>query len=72
MEFHNIRSGHPGPPAPERNGFLWAQISRFTPSAIEIWLRQTATGQINFYELESVGSGSDNVSGLQDRQAFSP
>jgi hypothetical protein len=57
---------------PRPNGFLWAQISRFTPSAIEIWLRQTATGKINFYELESVGSGSDNVSGLQDRQAFSP
>ena len=57
---------------PRPNGFLWAQLSRFTPSKVEVWLRQLANGQVNFYELPAVGPGSDDVSGLQDREAFSP
>jgi hypothetical protein len=57
---------------PRPNGFLWAQLSRFTPSKVEVWLRQLANGQVNFYELLAVGPGSDDVSGLQDREAFSP
>jgi|GEM_PF-643216 len=57
---------------PRPNGFLWVQISRFTPSEVEVWVRQTATDQVNYYHLDSVGSGVDDVSGLQDRQAFSP
>lgn len=57
---------------PRPNGFLWAQLSRFTPSKVEVWLRQLASGQVNYYELPAVGPGSDDVSGLQDRVAFSP
>jgi hypothetical protein len=57
---------------PRPNGFLWAQISRFTPSKVEVWLRQTAAGEVSFYELPAVGPGSDDVSGRQDREAFSP
>lgn len=57
---------------PRPNGMLWAQISRFTPSRVEIWMRQVSTGQVEFYELGPVGPASDDVSGLQDRQAFSP
>jgi uncharacterized repeat protein (TIGR01451 family) len=57
---------------PRPNGKLWTQISRFTPSAVEVWLRQIATGTIRYYRLESVGPTSDDVSGLQDREAFDP
>ena len=57
---------------PRPNGFYWAQVSRFTPSKLEIWLRQTSSGQVNYYLLEAVGATDDNVSGLQDRQAFQP
>jgi hypothetical protein len=57
---------------PRPNGFLWVQISRFTPSEVEVWVRQTATGEINYYDLDPVGAGTDDVSGLQDREAFSP
>ena len=57
---------------PRPNGFLWSQISRFTPSKVEIWLRKTNSGQINYYVLDAVGSNEANVSGLQDREAFSP
>ncbi len=57
---------------PRPNGFLWVQISRFTPSEVEVWVRQTETGEINYYHLDPVGSGVDDVSGLQDREAFTP
>lgn len=57
---------------PRPNGYLWVQISRFTPSEVEVWVRQTATGQVQEYVLPSVGALSDDVSGLQDRTAFLP
>lgn len=57
---------------PRPNGFLWVQISRFTPFRVEIWLRQIETGVIRHYVLEAVGPTSDDVPGLQDRMAFLP
>jgi uncharacterized repeat protein (TIGR01451 family) len=57
---------------PRPNGKLWVQISRFTPSEVEVWLRQVATGIVRYYRLEPVGATSDDVSGLQDREAFDP
>lgn len=57
---------------PRPNGFLWAQISRFSPSKLEIWLRQTGSGEINYYILDAVGSTSSDVPGIQDREAFVP
>ncbi|HUP25192.1 MAG TPA: PPC domain-containing protein, partial [Thermoanaerobaculia bacterium] len=57
---------------PRPNGFLWSQLTRFTPSKVEVWLRKISTGQVNYYELAAVGPAEDNVSGLQDREAFSP
>ncbi len=57
---------------PRPNGFLWAQISRFTPSKVEVWLHQLSRDEINYYILDALGSTEDNVSGLQDRTAFLP
>ena len=57
---------------PRPNGFLWTQISRFTPSKVAIWLRQTSTGKINYYVLATVPASADNLSGIQDRGAFQP
>jgi pimeloyl-ACP methyl ester carboxylesterase len=57
---------------PRPNGKLWTQISRFTPSAVEVWLRQIATDTTRYYRLEAVGPAGDDVSGLQDRGAFDP
>jgi uncharacterized repeat protein (TIGR01451 family) len=57
---------------PRPNGKLWVQISRFTPSEVEVWLRQVATGIVRYYRLAPVGATSDDVSGLQDREAFDP
>ena len=55
---------------PRPNGYLWTQISRFTPSRVEVWLRRTATGTTKYYALDPIGAASDDVSGLQDRTAF--
>jgi hypothetical protein len=57
---------------PRPNGHLWVQISRFTPSQIELWVEQTATAELRYYRLPSVGPGDPDVSGLQDREAFLP
>ncbi|MGD2115920.1 MAG: hypothetical protein PVG07_12750, partial [Acidobacteriota bacterium] len=57
---------------PRPNGFLWVQISRFTPSEVEVWVRQMSTSEVNYYRLAPVGAMSDDVSGLQDREAFVP
>lgn len=57
---------------PRPNGYLWAQISRFTPAMLEIWLRQTGSGEINYYILDAVGNDAADVPGFQDRQAFAP
>lgn len=57
---------------PRPNGFLWVQISRFTPSEVEVMVRQSSTGLVQEYTLPPVGALSDDVSGLQDREAFVP
>lgn len=56
---------------PRPNGFLWVQITRFTPSGVLLWLRQVSTGLVRLYELEPAGPAEDPA-GLQDRQAFNP
>ncbi len=57
---------------PRPNGFLWTQVSRFTPSKVAIWLRQKSTGKINYYVLAAVPATAEDVSGLLDRGAFQP
>ncbi len=57
---------------PRPNGFLWVQISRFTPSEVEVMVRQTSSGLVQEYTLPPVGALSDDVSGFQDREAFVP
>jgi hypothetical protein len=57
---------------PRPNGFLWVQISRFTPSQVDVTVRQLSSGIEKQYTLDAVGGASDDVSGLQDRTAFTP
>ncbi|HSL85056.1 MAG TPA: hypothetical protein VLF66_19955, partial [Thermoanaerobaculia bacterium] len=55
---------------PRPNGFLWAQITRFTPSRVEVWLRQLSSGQVNYYNLAAASAG--DLTGLEDRTAYQP
>ena len=57
---------------PRPNGFLWVQLIRFTPSQVEVWLRQISTGAVNFYRADSVEPGAGVLSGLEDRRAYEP
>lgn len=57
---------------PRPNGKLWVQVNRFTPSEVEVWLRQRATGTTRYYRLAPVAASATRVSGLQDREAFDP
>ncbi|MFP3940151.1 MAG: choice-of-anchor Q domain-containing protein [Thermoanaerobaculia bacterium] len=56
---------------PRPNGFLWLQLVRFTPSAIELWVDQEGGG-LRHYAMPAVPRSSDALPGLEDRRAFEP
>lgn len=57
---------------PRPNGFLWVQLIRFTPSKVEVWLRQEATGLINYYRLDALPPTGGPLVGVEDRTAYLP
>lgn len=57
---------------PRPNGFLWVQLIRFTPSEVEVWLRQEATGLINYYRLDALPPTGGPLVGVEDRTAYLP
>lgn len=57
---------------PRPNGFLWAQIIKFTVSGVEVWIEQLSTGKVNYYELEQLPSDSTELPGFVDKTAFEP
>lgn len=57
---------------PRPNGHLWVQLIRFTPSQVEVWLRQVSTLEVNYYVLQTVPPGAGFLSGIEDRGAFLP
>jgi Fibronectin type III domain len=57
---------------PRPNGFLWAQVIRFTTSRLEVWVQRTSGGVIQYYDLPSVSQDSEVLSGLVDKEAFQP
>lgn len=62
-------------PVAERDSFPAlprAQISRFTPSKVEIWLWQRSMDKLNYCVLATAPQGANDLSSLRDRQAFQP
>lgn len=57
---------------PRPNGFLWPTLVRFTPSRVEVWIEQLATGEVRHYVLPAPGPDDDTLPGLQDRTGFEP
>jgi len=57
---------------PRPNGFLWPTLVRFTPSRVQVEIRQVSTNQTNTYLLDPIPPGTDLLDGLQDRTGFSP
>jgi len=57
---------------PRPNGFLWAQVVRFSTSHLEVWVQRLSNGQINYYDLPAVPQDSAELPGLVDKEAFQP
>jgi|CXWL01.1.fsa_nt_gi ELWxxDGT repeat protein len=57
---------------PRPNGRLWPAITKFTASALEVWIEQTSSGVIKHYRLEGASPGIDELPGFFDRDGFSP
>ncbi len=56
---------------PRPNGYLWVQIVRFTPSQVDVLIERTGAEQ-HIYRLPRVVAGTGELSGIEDRTAFSP
>lgn len=57
---------------PRPNGFLWLNLVRFTPSRVEVWAEQTATGKLNYYDLPALPPADTELAGKVDKEAFLP
>ncbi|HUP42206.1 MAG TPA: hypothetical protein VM599_03270, partial [Thermoanaerobaculia bacterium] len=42
---------------PKPNGKLWPTIVKFSTSQLEVWLEQTASGEVRYYRLDAVAPG---------------
>ncbi|HEY2292804.1 MAG TPA: hypothetical protein VGM86_19045 [Thermoanaerobaculia bacterium] len=57
---------------PRPNGFLWAEVVRFSISHLEVWVQRTATAETRYYDLPAVANDATVLPGLVDTQAFQP
>lgn len=57
---------------PRPNGFLWANLVRFTTSRVEVWAEQISTGLVNYYDLPALVREDAELTGLVDKEAFPP
>jgi hypothetical protein len=57
---------------PRPNGHLWVNLVRFTPSRLLVWIEQRSSGQTNYYELDAVPRGGEDLPGRLDTTAFLP
>jgi len=57
---------------PRPNGFLWAQLVRFTVAPVELWIEQEATHVVRYYALDKLSASSSELPGRNDSEAFLP
>ena len=59
---------------PKPNGKLWPTLVKFSTSRIEVWIEQTGSGVVRYYELPAVAPGEQRLSldGLADKLGFDP
>jgi len=59
---------------PKPNGKLWPTLVKFSTSRIEVWIEQTGSGVVRYYELPAVEPGEQRLSldGLADKLGFEP
>ena len=59
---------------PKPNGKLWPTLIKFSTSRIEVWIEQTATGVVRYYDLPAVAPGAQrlDLGGMADKLGFDP
>ena len=59
---------------PKPNGKLWPTLVKFSTSRIEVWIEQTGSSVVRYYELPAVTPGEQRLSldGLADKLGFDP
>jgi hypothetical protein len=59
---------------PKPNGKLWPTLVKFATVRIEVWIEQTGSGVVRYYELPAVTPGEQRLSldGLADKLGFEP
>lgn len=57
---------------PKPNGKLWPTLVKFSTSRVEVWVEQTASGELRYYDLAAASPGVDVLPGLFDRDGFAP
>jgi hypothetical protein len=57
---------------PKPNGKLWPTIVKFTTSTVEVWIQQISTGDTKYYRIEGAAPDKDDLTGLFDRNGFTP
>jgi hypothetical protein len=59
---------------PKPNGKLWPTLVKFSTSRIEVWIEQTGSDVVRYYELPAVTPGEQLLSldGLADKLGFDP
>ena len=59
---------------PKPNGKLWPTLVKFSTSRIEVWIEQTGSGAVRYYELPAVTPGEQllDLDGLADKLGFDP
>lgn len=57
---------------PKPNGYLWPNVVKFNTAQVEVWIQQTGTSVIKYYNLPGAWPGLDDLPGLYDRTGFLP
>jgi hypothetical protein len=57
---------------PKPNGYLWPNLVKFSTSQLEVWIEQTRTGVIQYYQLPQASADSGTLDGLFDKLGFLP
>lgn len=57
---------------PRPNGYMHAQVIKFTVSRVEVWIYEPSTDELRYYELGSVPGDTSVLPGQVDKEAFLP
>lgn len=57
---------------PKSNGYLWPNVVKFNTAKTEVWIKQTSTGRIRYYNLPALATDSSTLPGLVDKTGFLP